>query len=131
MKIQKNQKMSDEKWEKARQMRISGSTLQEIANEFGISKQRVEQVLNGVGPRAINRKLFPKRAKCIFPRITKYMDEKEMSLNKFAFDSGLDYYKIRSAFSGRTELRMSEINTILRVTGMTYEEAFKTKEESE
>lgn len=50
-----NTKMSDEKWNKAREMRADGWSLEEIAQEFGITKQRVSEKLSPVCGRAKSR----------------------------------------------------------------------------
>lgn len=128
--MSKYKKMSDEKWLKARKMRENGSGFKEIAQEFGVSAQLVSRTLAGVGDRACTRSKVTNLEKCIYPKIQKFMYENRFSYNRLANSCGIDHVSMYRHLTMENGIPKSSIDAILRVTGMTYEEAFKTKEDS-
>lgn len=103
-------------------MRLDGATYQEIGNKFGVSRQRIEQV--------INKKLQKPSKRFIgkgflYPNLIKWMIENEMSIHDLTETLGLN----RSAtltlkLKGKSEFKKREIDIILAKTNMKYEECF-------
>ena len=66
--------------------------------------------------------------KCVYPRIRKYMNDNKINMSKltvmlFGENTTWDYAKVRKALKGENCTKYI-IDGILKVTGMTYEEAF-------
>ena len=116
----------DEKVE-AYRMRLCGATYQEIADKFGITKQRINQIL----PCRTNR-LKKAVNSCIYRGIANWMQENECSYTCLAIKNGLTKPTIFDVLTGKNSPRKKTIDSILKVTGLTYEEAFgELKSESE
>lgn len=89
----------------------------------------------GVNEKAINKE-FPrsrvKKVKCNFVGLRKWLNENEVSLYKMAklikpnIDSGNWFYK---KMRGETVLTIVDINKIIEITGLTYEELFSEVDE--
>lgn len=104
---------------KAFEMRLDGYTYEEIGKRFGVSKQNVQSML-AAGKNSVIRK------KSIYPAIDNWLIDNRLtwnSLRNMMSDSVKinDVYKIRD---GKQHLRLDHIKAILRITGMTFEEAF-------
>lgn len=59
-------------------MRLDGYTLQEIADKFGVSKQRIHQIIPGSLATRGNLE------RCIYPNIKAWLLEKEMSITSLS-----------------------------------------------
>ena len=105
-------------------MRLEGSSFQEIANRFGVSRQCIQQCLNGLCERTPRRNLDT----IIYPAIKNYMKENRLSFNGFSHSCGISLGSIVGGLCGKNEISKRVIDAILDVTGMTYEEAFKKEE---
>lgn len=104
---------------KAFEMRLDGCTYEEIGKCFGVSKQNVQQMLTA-------KKIGVIRKKSVYPAIDVWLFDNGLSWN--ALGSMMsdnvkinDIYKIRD---GKRHLRLDHIKAILKITGMTFEEAF-------
>ncbi len=65
-----------------------------------------------------------------YPRIEKYMNDNGLKLAGLAKQCNIPYPTMWRITEGKREISKSNIDKILRVTGMTYEECFaETKEE--
>lgn len=121
----KIRKLSDDDIVQAATMRKNGASLKDIADSLGVSKQRIGVILRNTG-----------RATCkprnthsiIFPSIRKYLNENRMSISRFAVLCNISGQTMNRAITGQTDMLKRTIDQILRVTGMTYEEAFKEDE---
>ena len=109
----------DEKVE-AYRMQLEGKTLQKIGEHFGVSKQYIQQVL----PKR-RKKLEEAIQSCIYPNIARWMEENEAGYSEIARRCGRLPQTVGNALSGRTDPAKTLIDRILRVTGLTYEQAFK------
>lgn len=58
-------------------------------------------------------------------RIEKYIIDKGMSLRGFAAKCGIPSSVMCRFLNGQTDIRKSNIDKILKATGMSYEECFK------
>ena len=108
----------DEKVE-AYRMRLCGATYQEIANKFGVTKQRINQIL----PCRVH-KLGKAVNSCIYRGIANWMQENECGYACLAMKTGLTQLTIFNVLTGKRDSHKKTIDSILEVTGLTYEEAF-------
>ena len=68
---------------------------------------------------------YPKCTTC--QKAKKWLEEKELTIKKFAQSNGLNYGTILKALQ-RDEMSTKTANQILKATGLTYEEAFRMEE---
>lgn len=59
-----------------------------------------------------------------YPRIEKYIDIEGISLRKFADKCGIGASTMSRFLNGKTDIQKKNIDKILKVTGLTYEECF-------
>lgn len=111
-------------------LRAEGLTYREIAARCGVSYQTVAQVCARSNATQF-RKITP--AGCVYPALRDWMNSNYASrseLYRRMHDGsaciGRAPYVIRERLSGRTLWRMDEINRLLDITGMTYEELFRS-----
>lgn len=96
--------------------RKRGMTYQAIANLYGVSKQAVHEAIKG----RKNRGIHVKPQSVVFPGLRKWMCENHVFIKELETRTGLC---LRSGLSsGR--INNTKVNAILKVTGLTYEEAF-------
>jgi hypothetical protein len=110
-------------------LREQGLTYRDIAARLGVSYQAVAQVCAKQGD-AQFRKIKPDG--CVYPVLRNWMNENRVSrqeLYRRMHDGepciGKAPYVIRDRLTGRSLWRMDEIDRLLDVTGMTYEELFR------
>ena len=115
--------MTDEEKVEAYKMRLEGSTLQEIADTFGVSKQYIYQIIPYV-----NRSSCNKSCSCIYPNIQKWRKKNKVSMDSMAVLCGLHRSTLARSLAKNGNPTKKVIDKILKTTGMTYEEAFKTEE---
>ena len=108
----------DEKVEAFR-MRLEGSTLEEIANHFGVSKQYISQELTIERER--KRSIS---AKCIYPNLKNFMRQNRLTGKSFAKKTGICYPTLCRVLSGETDAHKKTIDRILEYTGFSYDQAF-------
>ena len=109
------------------EMKESGLTFVEIGEAFGISKQRVYQLIGGQFRKHFN-KITPKD--CIYPNMRKWMNDNQISRSEltrrmFGDRHGVHYTWVSSFLKGTgRDVRKSTIDKYIAVTGLTYEELF-------
>lgn len=111
----------DEKVE-AYRMLLNGSTYQEIADNFGVSKQRVQQLIPGGSNKssaAINS--------CIYKGISDWMRENRLGYSDIAKKTDLSAPSIHMIMTGKTSPSKKTIDKILKATDLKYEKAFQEK----
>lgn len=113
-------------------LRVKGATLQEIGNEYGITRERVRQILRTY----ISKSTSMKRGRegIIFPNISLWLSNNKVSMQEFGTmiqkqkgfngckNSG---NKVSNRLKGKGQFTLQEVEIILKITGMTFEEAFK------
>ena len=110
--------------EKARELRAKGYNNTAIAKELGVSYQRVAQYFSGEeGCRHYHR------AACIYPKIDEWLYTNRITIGRFVVLLGNDYNAtssnaMRYKLNGKVDFKKREIDKILKLTGMTYEECF-------
>ena len=108
-------------------LRAQGLTYREIADKFGCSYQNVAQMLAG-SSRKCFRTITPERVS--FDGLRKWMNENQCGIadlmnricGKRANGNVAD--SLRRKFKGVTDFRKSEIDALIRITGLSYEELF-------
>lgn len=114
-------KMTREDKIKAFAMRLDGHMFQEIADEFGVSRQYIQQMLSD---EAGGHK---KVAQCIFPGIERWMRENNCTAYMLNKKMGLWLGRTSNFYmrlNGKIQFTLDEIKVLLDVTGMTFDEAF-------
>jgi hypothetical protein len=112
-------------------MKNEGKTYQVIADEFGISKQRVQQL---IGNRDARYFRYIKKTTCIYKGIRKYLNDNKISVAEFVRRTHGCYHpvymsRLMSKLRGETDMQKRYIDKILEVTGLTYEVAFELEED--
>ncbi len=112
----------------AEEMRNQGKTFHEIGAHFGVTYEGVRLVLAHMAPqkryfRAVTEK------RCIYPGLRDWMNREQVSPRRLTAMMGYSTYagvvrSLSDRLSGRAEIRIGDIRNILRLTGMTFEEAF-------
>lgn len=112
--------MTREQKEEVKRLRGSGMSYQAVGERFGVSKQRIHQITHPK-PR---KKKTPSTAGVKYPRIKKYLEENNISVAAFADACGVTRSTMYTNLKGDGGMNKSTIDAILKVTGLTYEEAF-------
>lgn len=109
------------------QMRVNGKTLEEIGKEFGVTRERVRQLLDAHA-RGISR--GHNRCKTVFPGLRDWMFDNCCSGYKMRHETnlGITLPSFYSKMQGERPFKIDEIRKILAYTGLTFEEAFGTVE---
>lgn len=107
-------------------MRAEGKTHAEIAFSFGLSRQRVHQLI-GQGDVAKFRGITSDH--CVYGNIRKWMNDNKVSRSEFTRiiygeNHPENSQRLRRCLMGLSQPRKNIIDKILLATGMTYEEAF-------
>ena len=109
-------------------MRLDGYTYERIGELFGVSKQRVCQILSGqdaCGRRGINKQ--NRLDNYVFPNIAIWMNEHNYSARRFSKEISVNDNSFSKYMRGENEPTLSVIKAIIEFTGMTFEEAFMQK----
>lgn len=116
--------MTDKDKVKMFEMRLSGCTLQKIGDEFGVTRERVRQIL---GEAIKERKTNVDGI--IYVNIVKWLKQNEISLLGFAKmldPKANNSTRLKNKLTkNKSELKISQIKKILDITGMTFEKAFE------
>lgn len=111
--------------------RERGLTYAEIAEMFGVSKQRVAQTCGKHQPKHFQH--ITEKG-CIYPNLRKWMNENKVS--KYDLVRRMGFVNSQSAASvalrehmiGKIEMKKSYIDKLLKVTGLSYEVLFYQEE---
>lgn len=107
-----------------------GMTLREIAKTVGISPQRVSQIIGGEDKRLF--KGFTEE-RCIFVGLREWLNENKVSVNElcrriYGNAHAKSSAKLARELRGEWVMNKRKIDSILKITGLTYEKAFEIKE---
>lgn len=113
------------------QMRLDGYTLQQVADEYGVTKQCIQQKLSAITKNYTSRQGEVRKIdeKIIYPNLAKWIFDNGYSVSSFA-----KYLEISGANSlliklhGERNINMKEIKRILAFTGLPFEYLFAEKE---
>lgn len=105
-------------------LRFKGQTYQQIAEQYGVSRQRIAQI---VGKPGRNRGFSEEE--CIYPGLRKWLNDRRMTKNelcrRLGYKSlGCSVIRLSSRLNGQTELRKQDIDGFIRLTGLSYEVLF-------
>lgn len=96
--------------------RSNGMTYQQIANQFGVTRQAVHSSIN----KHKKRILTIKPETVCFDGLRQWMVENHVKVSDLERGTGCSlYHALRSG-----NIKNEKVNAILRFTGLTYEEAF-------
>ena len=102
-------------------MRSNGCTLQQVADKYGITRERVRQILFAyTAPR--KEKVYA------YPNISNWMEENGVTLSQLADNCKLSYNTVRGYLNGAREPNFIFVQYILKETGMPFEVAFQIRE---
>ena len=118
--------MTTERETRMIELRKQGETYDEIAKQFGITKQRVQQVLAPYKIRRPAKRHDEKRY--VFPNIVRWMNINDMSFAKFGATVGKAGAVVHRYITGKISPNFNFVVKVLEVTGMTFEEAFERRE---
>lgn len=103
-----------------RKLHAEGLTYERIGEIFGISKQAVHQAATSKPKDYFHEMTISQKVKYIGLR--KWMLKNRVSMSKLEQLCGMS--KLHKSLSGECEPRKRTIDSILSVTGLTYEECF-------
>ena len=100
-------------------MLLDGHTLQTVGERFGISKQGVQQMLT-----VTNMRIDMAAQSCVYPNISRWMAQNGYGYMSISKMCDIAPQTVQRTLSKGADCKKSFIDKILKVTGMTYEEAF-------
>lgn len=103
-------------------MRTDGYTMQEIADRFGMKKENVRLVINGL----LDRKPV-NTGNSMYPAIRRALRRKGLSIYELSRSTGICVATLYRAVRPNENPAKKTIDAILAATGLTYEEAFRTE----
>ena len=108
------------------QMRVDGFSLEEIGKRYGVTRERVRQILESA-----MKSNCRGNAKCIYKGLKNWMLTTGTSGYKMLKDLKFGYgtSSLYARLSGQKTFGLIEIKAILAYTGLTFEEAFGEVEE--
>lgn len=123
-------KVNKEKIAEMRELKKQGKTYQEIGNILGISRQRVHYLI-GNKNEFLFKKILPN--KCIYVGLRKWMNENKVCFSEltrqiYGHSNPNNQALVKKRISGKTTFHKPFIDSILKITGLTYEEAFKIED---
>lgn len=96
--------------------RKNGMTYQQIADKFGVTRQAVH---DSIRKHEMRRRTIKPTTVC-FPGLRQWMSENQVKVADLERKTGLPmYHALRSG-----NISNAKVDAILRLTGLTYEEAF-------
>ena len=61
---------------------------------------------------------------CIFPGLKGWMQRNDWNVSRLAYEADLPMNTLSNNLSGRAEMKMQTIRSVLAATGLTFEQAF-------
>lgn len=109
--------------------RESGMTYRQIAQEYGVSVQRIQQVCSRHDP----RKFRVITESCVYPNLRNWMNSNRISRSELLRRMGEGVHpeaivRLRDWMLGKYDPRKSMIDKLLAATGMSYEVLFAKEE---
>ena len=114
--------------QRALELREQGMKYRDIAEQLGVSYQRVAQICGKSNP----SRFRPVSDTCIYKNLKEWMNANKVSKREIIRRMGFAYHvttehQISSMLLGKYQPRKDYIDRLLLVTGMTYEELFATE----
>ena len=119
-----------ERKQKAVDMANQGYTRKQIAEELGVSRQRVYQMISTYGQRSF-RPITPQQ--CIYHNWRNWMNNNQVSKGEllkrlFLTSESHNYSRLTQYMTGYCYPQKQMIDCILEVTGLTYEQLWSREE---
>lgn len=113
-------------YEEKLELREQGLSYTQIAEKLGVSPQAVRQALAKHNPKYFQ---FVTEKGCVYKGLREWMNENKVSRAELIRRMGYEplsetHTRFGNYLSGRSDFRKTNIDGILKVTGMTYEQAF-------
>lgn len=107
----------------ARKMREAGCTYREIGQKYGVSRQRIHQICSYRFKGKI-------ASECIYEGLSDFLMQNRKGAKWLLRETDLPIHEnsMINKLRGKTSFSISEVKTILEITGLTFEECFKEKE---
>lgn len=108
-------------------LRQQGLTYREIADQYGVSYQAIAQQLRGSYHSCFRG---VSKEKVVFDGLRDWMNDNEVGMMELMhrfhghFVGGSSAANLREKLRGVRELKKSDIDELIRVTGLSYEELF-------
>lgn len=120
----------EDRKEQMEKLKSQGWTYAEIAQMFGVTRQRVYQIIGGHYNTHFKRVT---EEKCIYPNLLRFLNENRISMREltrlvYGYYHRASEQRIRMVLKG-ADCHKSLIDKMLDVTRLSYEEAFKRKED--
>lgn len=116
------------------ELRDKGIKQAEIARMMGCSRSRIGQICGGKN--ILHKRSVALHKDLIYPNIARWLFENQVSMA--AFCQSLDseqrkksYARIVDCLHGKHRFNISEIKKIMKITDMTFEEAFEEADDVE
>lgn len=110
---------------------LDGYTYQDIADKVGCTRQYIQKLFENVPKiRGISRKRY---SSIIYPSIKRYMINHGLSYNEFSriiYGTEKAPSELKKKLIGERPITLNEAKLIIKATGMTFEEAFRTEGET-
>lgn len=113
------------------QMRLDGYTMQQIADEYGVTKQCIQQKISVLTRDYTSKQGCVRKIdkKIIYPNLAKWIFDNGYSVSSFAKYLGMsDPNNLLIKLHGERKINMAEIKRMLQFTGQTFEYLFAEKE---
>lgn len=114
--------MTIEQKVEAYRMRLEGATLQSIADEMGVTKECIRRNLPPIEGKSWTADAVLSR--CVYPGIAKWLYENRCTYAKLGELIMVPQATMSRWMNGVSKPTKSNIDKILEVTGLTYEQAF-------
>lgn len=125
--------MTNEQKAQAYLMKLDGMSLEEIGQHFGVTRERIRQVIPAPPDEIRGQYRAKQRSKyddMIYPALAQWLYDHRFTFSRFAHEIGRTESSVGRWFKGKNEMPKSAIDAILKRTGLTYEEAFLKDEDS-
>lgn len=122
--------MTNEQKAQAYLMKLNGMSLEEIGQHFGVTRERIRQIIptspeeSRSGYRAKQRSKYDRVA---YPALAQWLYDHRYTFSRFAREIGCTGQAVGRWLKGENNVPKSAIDAMLKLTGLTYEEAFDTK----
>lgn len=112
----------------AYRMRLEGATIQSIADKFEVSPSWIRKITPPIEGRTWS--MYDVRERCVYSGLGQWLFDNRCTYAKLAKLIGVPQASVSRWMSGVHIPNKLTIDKILKVTGMTYEQAFGKEESS-
>ena len=112
--------------ERAVELREQGFTYQQIADKLGVTKAYIGQLVSGFNPRYFR---MITEEQCVYPGLREWMNDNKVGRSEMVRRMGKHTWPatvstLSYVMRGDHEPTKTTIDSILKVTGLSYEECF-------